>query len=140
MSKSKDKGRRISRRFSIAADFENIRAANSISQKQQRISKNNPNLEHDPIKRQGSWKRTKASAANGRTDDYRNAKEQTGSYRFECRKNRFILSNIRKMKKNHGFESKLNDEDFWKKVCEEKTTLRESQQRNSTSFNRGYYQ
>ena len=59
-TKSKDNGRRISRRFSIAADFQNIKAANSISQKQQRLSKNNPNLENDPIKRQGSWRRTKA--------------------------------------------------------------------------------
>ena len=72
-TKSKDNGRRISRRFSIAADFQNIKAANSISQKQQRLSKNNPNLENDPIKRQGSWKRTKASAGNGRKDDYRHA-------------------------------------------------------------------
>ena len=72
-SKSKDQGRRISRRFSIAADFENLRAANSIGQKQQRISKNNPNLEHDPVRRQGSWKRTKASSLNSRKDDYRHA-------------------------------------------------------------------
>ena len=53
--------------------------------------------------------------------------------------NNFIFEYL-KSEKFHGCKSKLNDEDFWKKVCEEKTTLRESQQRNSTSFNRGYYQ
>ena len=72
-TKSKDSGRRISQRFSIAADFENIKAANSISQKQERIAKNNPNLEHDPVQRQGSWRRSKASAPNGQQDEYRHA-------------------------------------------------------------------
>ena len=43
-------------------------------------------------------------------------------------KNHFEYSKIAHF---YGFESKLNDEDFWKKVCEEKTTLRENQQRNS---------